>query len=45
MCNCCRLGTDEQVKEFECILEEYKGNRTNIMVVLQKTQGVFGYIP
>lgn len=45
MCNCCRLGTDEQVKEFESILEEYKGNRTNIMVVLQKTQGVFGYIP
>lgn len=45
MCNCVRLGTDEQVKEFETMLEEYKGNRTNIMVVLQKTQGIFGYIP
>jgi len=45
MCNCVRLGTDEQVKEFESMLEEYKGNRTNIMVVLQKTQGIFGYIP
>jgi NADH:ubiquinone oxidoreductase subunit E len=40
-----RLGTDEQVKEFETMLEEYKGDRTNIMVVLQKTQGIFGYIP
>ena len=45
MCNCVRLGTDEQVKEFESVLEEYKGNRTNVMVVLQKTQGIFGYIP
>ena len=45
MCNCVRLGTDEQVKEFESVLEEYKGDRTNIMVVLQKTQGIFGYSP
>ena len=45
MCNCVRLGTDEQVKEFETMLSEYKGDRTNIMVVLQKTQGIFGYIP
>ena len=45
MCNCQRLGTDEQVKEFESLLEEYRGDRGNIMVVLQKTQGIFGYIP
>ena len=45
MCNCQRLGTDEQVREFESLLEEYKGDRGNIMVVLQKTQGIFGYIP
>ncbi|MBE5735985.1 MAG: NAD(P)H-dependent oxidoreductase subunit E [Clostridiales bacterium] len=45
MCNCVRLGTDEQVKEFEAVLEEYKGDRGNVMVVLQKTQGIFGYIP
>lgn len=45
MCNCVRLGTDEQVKEFENLLQEYKGDRGNIMVVLQKTQGIFGYIP
>ena len=45
MCDCVRLGTDEQVKSFEQMLEENKGNRGNIMVVLQKTQGIFGYIP
>ena len=44
MCNCVRLGTDEQVAEFNNVLAEYK-NRTDIMVVLQKTQGIFGYIP
>ena len=45
MCKCVRLGTDEQVKEFESVLEEFKGDRGNVMVVLQKTQGIFGYIP
>ena len=45
MCNCERLGTDTQVREFESILEEYKGKKDNIMIVLQKTQVIFGYIP
>lgn len=45
MCNCVRLGTDEQVKEFQAVLDEYQGDRGNVMVVLQKTQGIFGYIP
>ena len=45
MCNCERLGTETQVKEFESILEEYKGKKDNIMIVLQKTQVIFGYIP
>lgn len=45
MCECVRLGTDEQVKEFESVLENYKGKKDNIMVVLQKTQVIFGYIP
>lgn len=45
MCECVRLGTDEQVKEFEEVLETYKGKKDNIMVVLQKTQVIFGYIP
>lgn len=45
MCNCKRLGTDEQVSEFNKILDANIGNKGNVMEVLQKTQGIFGYIP
>lgn len=45
MCNCVRLGTDEQVNEFNSVLDEYKNKKDCIMIVLQKTQGIFGYIP
>ncbi len=45
MCSCNRLGTNEQVKEFSDLLAKNKENKTNIMEVLQKTQGIFGYIP
>ena len=45
MCSCNRLGSEEQVNSFNELLNEYKGNKGNIMVVLQKTQGIFGYIP
>ena len=45
MCDCKRLGTDEQVAEFNALLEQNIGNSENVMEVLQKTQGIFGYIP
>lgn len=45
MCECNRLGTDSQVKEFENVLEKHKGRKDNIMFVLQMTQKIFGYIP
>lgn len=45
MCECVRLGTDAQVKEFNKLLDTYHGKKDNIMVVLQKTQNIFGYIP
>ncbi len=45
MCSCNRLGTDEQVKEFEAVLNANLKNSGNVMEVLQKTQGIFGYIP
>lgn len=45
MCNCERLGTKEQVEKFDSLLVENKGNRGNIMEVLQKTQGIFGFLP
>ena len=45
MCDCKRLGTDEQVAEFNALLKQNVGNSGNVMEVLQKTQGIFGYIP
>ena len=45
MCDCKKLGTDEQVKNFNDLLDKNIGNAGNIMEVLQKTQGIFGYIP
>lgn len=45
MCSCKRLGTDEQIKEFNFLLEENKNRKDCIMPVLQKTQSIFGYIP
>ncbi len=45
MCCCNKLGTEEQVKEFQVVLDENKANSGNVMQVLQKTQGIFGYIP
>lgn len=45
MCNCNRLGVDEQIEKFDAVLEKFKNDRNNIMVVLQETQEIFGYIP
>lgn len=45
MCNFNRLGTEEQENVFFHLLELNKGNAGNVMEVLQKTQGIFGYIP
>ncbi len=45
MCSCNRLGTDEQVNEFKVVLNANINNSGNVMEVLQKTQGIFGYIP
>ncbi len=45
MCNCNRLGTDEQVEKFHKVLDANKNKPNNIMEVLQKTQNIFGYIP
>ena len=45
MCDCKRLGTDEQVAEFNALLKQNVDNSGNVMEVLQKTQGIFGYIP
>lgn len=39
------LGTETQVTQFKQLLNKYVGDKGNIMVVLQQTQGIFGYIP
>ena len=40
MCECNKLGVDEQIEKFDAVLEKYKGDRTNVMVVLQETQEI-----
>lgn len=45
MCECNRLGVDEQIERFDAVLEKHKGDRGSIMIVLQETQEIFGYIP
>jgi NADH:ubiquinone oxidoreductase subunit E len=45
MCSCNRLGTDEQVESFNTLLSAHQNKNDEIMVVLQKTQDIFGYIP
>ncbi len=45
MCACNMLGSEKQEKEFSAILEKNKGNAGGVMEVLQKTQGIYGFIP
>ena len=46
MCACSNvLGSPEQEKEFASLLEINMGNSGNVMEVLQKTQGIYGFIP
>ena len=45
MCDCKKLGTDEQVRAFNLLLEANKEKSENVMETLQKTQNIFGYIP
>ena len=46
MCACSNvLGSPEQEKEFSALLEANLGNSGNTMEVLQKTQGIYGFIP
>ena len=45
MCACNKMGTSEQVSQFNDVLKQNLSKKGNIMEVLQKTQGIFGYIP
>lgn len=38
-------GTKEQHKELLAVIDEYKGKEGNLLPVLQKAQGIYGYLP
>ncbi len=40
-----KIGTEEQEKNFGLLLKQHDGDKGNVMIVLQKTQEIFGYIP
>ena len=40
-----QLGSSTQVEKFNSLLNAHIGDKANIMIVLQKTQEIFGYIP
>ena len=42
MCNCVRLGTDEQVKEFESLLEEHIEKLHQVAGVLLEKEKIDG---
>ena len=45
MAVCENMGTEKQKNEFLKIVEECKGNPNELISALQKTQGVYGYLP
>ena len=38
-------GTPEQEAQLQQVIAEYKHDKTNLMVVMQKAQDIYGYLP
>ncbi len=38
-------GTAEQERQLQAIIEENKHDKSNLMVVMQKAQDIYGYLP
>ncbi len=38
-------GTPEQEAQLKKVIEEYKHDKTNLMVVMQHAQDIYGYLP
>lgn len=38
-------GTADQEKQLKAFIEEKKSDKTNLMVVMQKAQDIYGYLP
>lgn len=45
MCSCNILGSEKQEKEFADLLAKNEGKGDSVMLVLQKTQEIYGFIP
>lgn len=45
MCSCNILGSEKQEKEFADLLAKNAGKGDSVMLVLQKTQEIYGFIP
>jgi NADP-reducing hydrogenase subunit HndA len=38
-------GTPEQEAQLQAVIDEYSGDKSNVMVVMQKAQDIYGYLP
>lgn len=45
MCNCGGISDDPRQSDFVEMLKEYRGTSGKLIPVLQRTQGIFGYLP
>jgi len=38
-------GTPEQAAQLESVIAEYRGDKSQLMTVMQKAQAIYGYLP
>ena len=38
-------GTVEQDEQLNCVINKYKGDKSRLMAVMQKAQGIYDYLP
>jgi len=38
-------GTAEQAAQLEAVIAEYRGDKSQLMTVMQKAQAIYGYLP
>ena len=38
-------GTPEQAAQLEAVIAEYRGDKSQLMTVMQKAQAIYGYLP
>lgn len=45
MCQCNSNGPKSDLSKLETVLNEYGGNSSNLITILQKAQSIYGYLP